>query len=149
MKTQPTTNPIRLYGSAVGLVVGILAPMVTSFLVEGDVRSLIYLSICTGPLGAILGAYVAVFWKTTGLERKKLTDSLFPKLGGVVGAILGFWIPAILVFTLLAPVAIESIAPGIIYGGCAGVLFAPLGAASGVYLAKQLRKIRSEKESPT
>ena len=66
MKTQPTTDPILLYGSAVGLVVGILAPMVTSFLVEGDVRSLIYLSIFTGPLGAILGAYVAVFWKTTG-----------------------------------------------------------------------------------
>jgi hypothetical protein len=141
MKTQPTTNPVLLYGSAVGFVLGVLAPMLFGFPVVSAMGSFIFLSIFTGPLGAILGAYIAVFWKTTDPERKKLAGFLFPKLGGVVGAILGFWIPTVLVFQILVQETFENMVPGIIYGGCAGAVIAPLGAASGVYLARKLMKI--------
>lgn len=148
MKTQPTTNPVPLYGSAIGFLIGVLAPLVFGFLVAREmVTGFFIFSIFTGPLGAILGAYIAVFWKTTGLERKKLTDSLFPKLGGVVGVILGFCIPAVVIFSILVWDSNEDMVPGIFFGGCAGTLMAPLGAAGGKYFAKYLMKVWSEEES--
>ena len=142
MKTQPSTNPVPLYGSVVGFLIGVFAPMLYSFLVARDIGTYIFLSIFAGPLGAILGACIAVFWKTTGLERKKLTDILFPMLGGVMGVILGFWIPAVLIFPAFTDAVL-----GVFYGGCVGAVMAPLGAAGGKYLTKYLMKVWSNEKN--
>jgi uncharacterized membrane protein len=143
MKTQPTTNPVLLYGSAVGFLVGVLAPLFFGFLIARELTPVFSIfSIFTGPLGAILGAYLAVFWKTSGLERKKLTVYLFPKLGGIVGVTLGFWVPAVIIFPRF-----DDAIVGVFFAGCAGTLMALIGAASGKYLAILLMRVWPEEET--
>ena len=147
-KTQPTTPSVPLFSYVVGFVVGFLVPIVFELLVAGDISWTGFLAIFTGLLGAILGGCVVVFLKPAGPERKKLTDSLFPKLCIIVGAIVAFWIPAVITsMVAIARLDGEDAILGLIYGLCAGTLIMPLGALAGKSLAQYLMKVWSEEES--
>ena len=147
MKTQPTTQSVPLVGYMAGFVVGLVVPIVLEWLVTRYIRWSIYFAVFTGLLGAILGGYVAAFRKPTGLERKQLTDSLFPKLCIIVGVIIAFWVPTILVFMSIARHNGENAVLGLIYGPCAGALVTPLGAMAGKYLAQSLMNVGSEEDN--
>ncbi len=134
---HPTGGSLRVFRQFAWLEVGS-----DKLALARDIMSPLIFSIFAGPLGAVLGAYISVFWKTTGTERKLLVDSLFPKLGGIVGVILVFWITAVTIFSTF-----EDMVPGILYGGCVGRLMTPLGAVGGKYLAKYLMKVWSKEEN--
>ena len=148
MKEQTTTDSVPLSAYVVGFVVGLFAPMVFELLVAQDISWSIFFAIFSGLLGAILGGYVAVLRKAVGPERKKLTDSLFPKLCIIVGVIVAFWVPAVTMFIVIAWDSGEDLLLGIVYGLCAGILITPLGALAGKHLAQYLMKVWSKKESP-
>ena len=146
MKTQPTAHSVPLFSYAVGFVVGFVAPIGFEVLVARYISWSGFLAIFTGLLGAILGGYVAAFWKAEGPERKQLTDSLFPKLCIIVGVIVAFWVPTVMTSMVIAPRLGENAVLGLIYGLCTGALITPLGALAGKYVARYLMKVGSEED---
>ena len=155
MNERTTDNRIPFSGGVFGCILAILIPAVVIFFtfllgsreglrgaIDETLSSIAFLVIFTGPLGAVAGAYLAAYRRMTDTERKKVTYSLIPVLGGIVGFNLGFWIPAVIIY-----IASVEMVPGMINGACAGFMIAPLSAVGGVYLAKRLRKDPSKEES--
>ena len=158
MNERTTDNLIPFSGGVFGCLLAVLIPMVFIFFyflgggagvqeAISSAWSMIAFGIFTGPFGAVVGAHLAAYRRMGDTERKKVTYSLVPVLGGVVGWILGFWIPAALIYNAAVQETYENMVPGIFNGACVGFIIGPLGAVGGVFLAKYLRKRYVKEES--
>lgn len=108
--------------------------------VDGGMFMIFFTGPFTGPLGIVIGAILVTSRRFSGEERRKANYVLMQSLGVVIGLILGFWIPAVSLFIIIAGDNGEFMLPGIIYAFCGGVIFALPAAAGGKFLAKYLLK---------
>jgi len=161
LKTRSATNHIPLYGGILGLVLCLLTSSVCSLsyfsATEGSsikniqdldftVPWLVMFGIFAGPLGAGVGAFVAADLFMTDEAGKKVARTLFRVCGGILGFILGFWIPIIAIFIFFVQGDSESIILGIFYSVWTGPVIGFLGAVGGVQVAKHLLKVWSNEE---
>jgi hypothetical protein len=133
MLKQRTTNEyVSIYGSFLGFVLGIL---ISAVFLDSALWGLF-----TGPLGAIGGAYLAVYLLMADSARKRALHYLVPISGGVVGYMLGFCIPAATIFMTLMRQTGENALIAVMYAPCAGFIIGPVGAVSGILVARYLLK---------
>ena len=162
LKNRPTTSRIPIYGGILGFVLCILISSVCGFSYLFDFTDLrdrglevidlarpwlVVLAIFSGPLGAVIGAFVAADLFMGKEESKRVTHPLLAVLGGILGFTLGFWTSAALLFRFFTRQTTDPMFAALILGPPVAFFAGVFSAAGGVVLARYLLKEWLDEES--
>lgn len=162
MKNRPTTSRIPLYGGILGFVLCIFISSVCGFSYLFDFTDLrdrglevidlarpwlVIFSIFSGPLGAVIGAFVAADLFMGKEESHRVTHPLLAVLGGLLGFTLGFWTSAVLLFRFITRQTADYMFLASIVVPLAAFFAGVFSAAGGVFLARYLLKQWLDEES--